>query len=131
MSSMRSPTSPASAPDDVIAALDDLREARDRTLRLVEAVSDDDLARVHSPLMSPLVWDLGHIAAFEDLWMSHRYAERRLLRADLVDVYDAMETPRADRGDLRISTHYGNQMCFGLSWWIGQYFSDEAVEAHL
>ena len=81
MSSMRSPTSPASAPDDVIAALDDLREARDRTLRLVEAVSDDDLARVHSPLMSPLVWDLGHIAAFEDLWMSHRYAERRLLRA--------------------------------------------------
>ena len=30
---------------------------------------DADLDRVHDPLMSPLVWDLGHIAAFEDLWL--------------------------------------------------------------
>ena len=29
-----------------------------------------DLNRVHDPLMSPLVWDLGHIAAFEDLWLA-------------------------------------------------------------
>jgi gamma-glutamyl hercynylcysteine S-oxide synthase len=100
MGSMRSPTSAVSAPGDVVAALDALREARDRTLSLVEPVRDDDLVRVHSPLMSPLVWDLGHIAAFEDLWMSHRYGGRPLLRADLVDVYDAMETPRARRGDL-------------------------------
>jgi gamma-glutamyl hercynylcysteine S-oxide synthase len=100
MEAMRSPTSAASAPDDVVAALDALREARDRTLSLVDPVSDDELARVHSPLMSPLAWDLGHIAAFEDLWISHRYGQRQLLRADLVDVYDAMETPRAHRGNL-------------------------------
>jgi iron(II)-dependent oxidoreductase len=50
--------------------------------------------------MSPLVWDLGHIAAFEDLWLVHRYGERPMVRTDLVAVYDAMETPRARRGDL-------------------------------
>jgi iron(II)-dependent oxidoreductase len=50
--------------------------------------------------MSPLAWDLGHIAAFEDLWLVHRYGDRPLLRADLIEVYDAMETPRAKRGDL-------------------------------
>ena len=50
--------------------------------------------------MSPLVWDLGHIAAFEDLWLVHRYGGRRLLREDLAEVYDAFETPRAQRGDL-------------------------------
>src|SRR5436309_13773411 len=83
--------------DDVLQALD---EARERTLALVASVSDDDLERVHSPLMSPLVWDLGHIAAFEDLWLVHRYGERPMLRADLAAVYDAFETPRADRGDL-------------------------------
>ena len=49
--------------------------------------------------MSPLVWDLGHIAAFEDLWIC-RETGRELLRPDLVAVYDADETPRADRGDL-------------------------------
>jgi len=41
---------------------DQLEEAPERTLALVESVSDDDLNRVHDPLMSPLVWDLGHIA---------------------------------------------------------------------
>ena len=85
------------APNETIAALE---EARERTLSLVQSVSDEDLERVHSPLMSPLVWDLGHIAAFEDLWLVHRYGGRPLLHDELADVYDAFETPRADRGDL-------------------------------
>jgi gamma-glutamyl hercynylcysteine S-oxide synthase len=85
---------------DASSVTSDLAEARARTLALVAAVSDDDLERVHSPLMSPLVWDLGHIAAFEDLWLVHRYGGRPLLHEDLTSVYDAFETPRAHRGDL-------------------------------
>ncbi len=77
-----------------------LTEARERTLALVAAVSETDLERVHSKLMSPLVWDLGHIAAFEDLWLAHRYGGRPLLRDGLAEIYDAFETPRARRGDL-------------------------------
>ena len=65
-------------------------------------MSDDDLERVHSPLMSPLVWDLAHIAAYEDLWLVHRYGERPLLREDLAATYDAFETPRAVRGDIEL-----------------------------
>jgi iron(II)-dependent oxidoreductase len=81
-------------------AVEGLTEARERTLALVQGISEGDLERVHSPLMSPLVWDLGHIAAFEDLWLVHRYGGRPLLRDDLADVYDAFETPRAGRGKL-------------------------------
>ncbi len=77
-----------------------LAEARGQILALVASVSDENLERVHSELMSPLVWDLGHIAAFEDLWIVHRFGGRPLLREDLADVYDAFETPRAGRGDL-------------------------------
>jgi gamma-glutamyl hercynylcysteine S-oxide synthase len=83
-----------------VEALTALDEARQRTLALVASVSDEDLERVHSTLMSPLVWDLGHIAAFEDLWVVHRFGGRELLREDLADVYDAFETPRAGRGEL-------------------------------
>jgi len=91
----------AASADSISSALvDALRETRARTCELVEHVSDEDLERVHSPLMSPLVWDLGHIAAFEDLWLVHRYGGRPLLRDDLADVYDAFETPRAGRGEL-------------------------------
>jgi iron(II)-dependent oxidoreductase len=83
-----------------VEALTVLDETRQRTLALIASVSDVDLERVHSMLMSPLVWDLGHIAAFEDLWLVHRLGERELLREDLADVYDAFETPRAGRGEL-------------------------------
>jgi gamma-glutamyl hercynylcysteine S-oxide synthase len=76
-----------------------LEDARARTLRLIDGVSEPDLVRVHDPLMSPLVWDLGHIAAFEDLWISTE-AGLDQLRPDLAEVYDATETPRADRGEL-------------------------------
>ena len=46
-----------------------LMEARSHTLRLTDVVSDDDLRRQHSPLMSPIVWDLGHIGHFEEVWL--------------------------------------------------------------
>ena len=84
----------------VSEVIDALTETRARTLALVDGISDDDLERVHSTLMSPLVWDLGHIAAFEDLWLAHRFGGQPLLREELADVYDAFETPRAGRGEL-------------------------------
>jgi iron(II)-dependent oxidoreductase len=67
----------------------------------VEPLSEADLDRQHHPLMSPLVWDLGHIAAFEDLWLC-RETGLDLLRPDLAELYDATETPRAERGHLPI-----------------------------
>ena len=82
-----------------------LAEARERTLRLIEPVAVADLERVHSTLMSPLVWDLGHIAAFEDLWLCHRAGGLEPLCPELMDVYDATETPRARRGDLPYLRH--------------------------
>ncbi len=83
--------------EQALAALD---EARAGTLALVADISDSDLERVHSPIMSPLVWDLGHIAAYEDLWLAQRHAGLELLRPDLAELYDAFETPRAVRGEI-------------------------------
>lgn len=99
---MRSVTGPTAVISATTAAhaVQALQEARERTLALVASVSDQDLERVHSELMSPLVWDLGHIAAFEDLWLTHRWGKRPLLRADLAAMYDAFESPRAMRSEL-------------------------------
>ncbi|HLB20759.1 MAG TPA: SUMF1/EgtB/PvdO family nonheme iron enzyme [Solirubrobacteraceae bacterium] len=87
---------------DAVQALNGLEAARERTLALVAHLDDEQLRRVHSPLMSPLVWDLGHIAAYEDLWIAHRHGELELLRPQLADLYDAFETPRAVRGDIEV-----------------------------
>src|SRR5271155_3161816 len=95
-------TSPAhtSAPPDPAQILLGLERARGGTLALVAPLSEDDLERVHSPIMSPLVWDLGHIAAYEDLWLAHRHGGMPLLRPDLANLYDAFETPRSVRGEI-------------------------------
>jgi iron(II)-dependent oxidoreductase len=85
---------------DVEQALSALGDARQHTLALVEGLSDEQLERVHSPIMSPLVWDLAHIAAYEDLWLGHRHGGRPLLRPELARLYDAFETPRAIRGEI-------------------------------
>jgi gamma-glutamyl hercynylcysteine S-oxide synthase len=82
----------------VIASV--LADTRARTLALVEHLDDAQLEAVITPILSPLAWDLGHIAAFEDLWINHRLAGMPLLRPGLAELYDAFETPRAVRGDL-------------------------------
>jgi gamma-glutamyl hercynylcysteine S-oxide synthase len=85
---------------DAAQVLQALAAARERTLALVADLDDEQLERVHSPIMSPLVWDLGHIAAYEDLWLGQRYGGRELLRPELATLYDAFETPRAVRGEV-------------------------------
>ena len=85
------------SPGDALAALS---EARQRTLALVQGLDEEALMQVHSPIMSPLAWDLGHIAAYEDLWLGHRLGGLALLKPELAEVYDAFETPRAVRGEI-------------------------------
>ncbi len=79
-----------------------LRDVRARTVDLVSPLSAADLERQVDPLMSPLVWDLAHIAAYEDLWLVHRHAGRPLLHGELAARYDAFETPRAVRGEIEL-----------------------------
>jgi iron(II)-dependent oxidoreductase len=96
-------TEKISAPADrARPALEAINEARERTLALVAHISEPDLERVHSPIMSPLVWDLGHIAAYEDLWLAHRHGGMPLLRPELTELYDAFETPRSVRGEIEL-----------------------------
>lgn len=71
-----------------------LREARERTLALVEGLTDAQLERVVTPLLSPLLWDLGHIANFEQRWLLGSGDD------DLDALYNPFKQPRAGRGDL-------------------------------
>ncbi len=95
----RAPTAHPHAPDaeQLLAALGEVREG---TFALLAGLSDEQLTAVLSPIMSPLVWDLGHIAAYEDLWLGQRYGGLALLRPELATLYDAFETPRAVRGEI-------------------------------
>ncbi len=84
------------------AIADRLAEARERTLELIEPLDDEQLNRVYSPILSPLAWDLGHIANFEELWLVQTIGGREPLHGELGQLYDAIENPRKVRGDLPI-----------------------------
>jgi iron(II)-dependent oxidoreductase len=90
-----------SSPERILEA-DAMGAIRERTLALVAHLPAADLERVLDPLMSPLVWDLAHIAAYEDLWLCHRHGGLDLLHGELAAYYDAFETPRSVRGDIPI-----------------------------
>lgn len=76
-----------------------LKEARERTLLLLEPLSDEDLLLQHDPLMSPIIWDLGHIAHFEELWLT-RNLEGKIEFSEMPGIYNPFENPRSARGSL-------------------------------
>ncbi|MFG2146954.1 ergothioneine biosynthesis protein EgtB [Streptomyces sp. NPDC048696] len=81
-------------------ALAALTTARARTATLTSCVDDHDLTAQHSPLMSPLVWDLAHIGNQEEQWLLRAVAGREAIRPEIDSLYDAFEHPRATRTSL-------------------------------
>src|SRR5574339_439051 len=82
----------------VIAA--ELERARRRTEELLAPLSDDELQRQVSPLMSPLVWDQAHIGHFEELWLLREIGGAEPSHAEHDEVYDAFAHARSERGEL-------------------------------
>jgi iron(II)-dependent oxidoreductase len=79
-----------------------LTEARERTRRLLGEVSDEDLSKQHDRIMSPLIWDYGHIGNYEELWLLNRAFGKGLSDRELYDIYDASLTPRSERPSLNL-----------------------------
>src|SRR3954469_21313422 len=88
--------------------VEELAAGRARSLDLLDPLPPGDLLRQHSPLMSPLIWDLAHVGNYEDLWLL------RAIGVDGVgpqydDTYDAFRHPRRERPTLdlldRDATH--------------------------
>ena len=82
--------------------LADLDLVRRRTTGLIAPLDEDDLTRQFNRIMSPLVWDVGHVGNFEELWLLRVVAGREPHDPHLDFVYNPFENPRWCRGDLDI-----------------------------
>jgi len=82
---------------------------------MTDLLSDGDVHDQFDPLMSPLVWDMGHIANFEEYWLL-RELDGREAHDDLRDaIYNPFDNPRWVRGDLPLldraeATEYLNEV---------------------
>ncbi len=79
-----------------------LEAARQRSLGLLDPVPEQDLMAQHSPLMSPLVWDLAHVGNFEEIWLLRTIAGLPAKDPQLDDIYDAFRHARKERTRLKL-----------------------------
>jgi len=77
-----------------------LADARRRTEALLAPVDDTRLRAQQDPLQSPLVWDYGHIAVYEELWLVQALGGAGPSDPERMRVYDAFENPRRERAAL-------------------------------
>jgi len=81
-------------------ALEALATSRDRLLELLRPLPPEVLVAQHSPLMSPAVWDVAHVANYEEQWLVRALGERGLSGPETDRLYDAFRNPRRTRGEL-------------------------------
>jgi gamma-glutamyl hercynylcysteine S-oxide synthase len=96
---MTSTAVPSRVDPRVLAA--ELLEARARTLWLISPLTDEELHAQHDPLMSPILWDLGHIAHFEELWLT-RNLDGPIQFVEMPGLYNPFEHSRSARAALSL-----------------------------
>jgi len=74
----------------------ELAEQRRRTLEIIAPLDAGQLSRQHCCILSPVVWDLGHIDSYEKEWTQKATSRAA---AD-PGIYDPIRHPRAVRGTL-------------------------------
>ncbi|MEE8601830.1 SUMF1/EgtB/PvdO family nonheme iron enzyme [Euzebya tangerina] len=77
-----------------------LHAGRQWTFTLLDPLDDEEMARQPHRIMSPLVWDLGHIGNFEELWLLRGLGDHSLSDQRLDTVYNPFDNPRWTRADL-------------------------------
>ncbi|MGB0651823.1 MAG: SUMF1/EgtB/PvdO family nonheme iron enzyme [Thermoplasmatota archaeon] len=92
---------------DKARIIEALEEARARTRLLIDPVDDVALRQPPLYILSPQVWDLGHIANFEELWLVQHVTGCTESEAGVNDRYDAAKIPRRERPDLDLLDKQG------------------------
>ncbi|HEX9696119.1 MAG TPA: ergothioneine biosynthesis protein EgtB [Actinomycetota bacterium] len=77
----------------------ELQIVRSRSLGLIDPLPEGEQVRQHSPIMSPLIWDLAHVGNYEDIWLL-RGIGRESVDPRYDDMYNAALHPRAARPNL-------------------------------
>ena len=75
-------------------------DARERTLRLAAALDHSHLLGPRLPIVNPPLWELGHLAWFQERWVLRRAHGLPSLRPDADALYDSIAIPHDTRWEL-------------------------------
>ncbi|MEM7356838.1 MAG: DinB family protein, partial [Acidobacteriota bacterium] len=95
-----SDTLPTTGPQ-ILAAL---QETRRRTLALVADLDDDQLMGRQLDIVNPLLWEIGHVAWFQERWTRRQLRGLPSLEEQADALYDSMAVAHDKRWDLPLFT---------------------------
>src|SRR5436305_11107563 len=77
-----------------------VRDARQRSLALVADLTDEQLLGPRLAILNPLLWEIGHVAWFQEFWALRHAAHEPPLWADGDALYNSATVPHDTRWDL-------------------------------
>jgi gamma-glutamyl hercynylcysteine S-oxide synthase len=77
-----------------------VRDARARTLGLVADLSDEQLLGPRLAIVNPLLWEIGHVAWFQEKWALRNAAQKPRIRPGVDSLYDSAAIPHDTRWDM-------------------------------
>jgi len=75
-------------------------DARERTLELVGDLGDEQLLGPSLPIVNPLLWEIGHVAWFQEKWALRHTAGQAPLRREADSLYDSAAIAHDTRWEL-------------------------------
>ena len=82
------------------ALIDDLKDARQRTLELVEGLNQQQIIGPQLDIVNPLLWEIGHTAYFHELWTLRHLDGAAPFLENADELYDSINIAHEDRWDL-------------------------------
>ncbi|HKS97123.1 MAG TPA: DinB family protein, partial [Terriglobia bacterium] len=88
------------AQPSVIELRDALREARARTLELVQDLNDEQMIGPRLDIVNPLRWEIAHVAWFQEYWVLRHFRHEAPTWAEGDRLYDSARIGHDTRWDL-------------------------------
>jgi len=79
-----------------------LEDAHQRTMALIDGLSQAQLKGPLLATVNPLLWEIGHAAYFYEYWILRHHMNRPLIREDADRLYDSIAIAHDDRWDLHL-----------------------------
>jgi iron(II)-dependent oxidoreductase len=98
-------------------------DARKRTFELVADLDDEQLIGPYLPIVNPLLWEIGHVAWFQEKWVLRHVCKQRLIRDDADALWDSIAIAHETRWDLPIPSReetlaYMREVRDGVIEWL-------------
>lgn len=75
-------------------------DARERTFEVVGDLTDDQLMGPRLAIVNPLLWEIGHVAWFQEKWVLRHVGRQKPIRRDGDALYDSAAIPHDTRWNL-------------------------------